>query len=497
MNMYRASGILLHPTSLPTSYGIGEIGAEAYEFVDFLVESKQSLWQIFPLGPTGYGDSPYQSFSAFAGNPLLISIDELKNNGYISVKDLRSLKNLPADHVDFGSLIPLKYEALKKAWQNFKKSNHSEQRASFDQFRSKESYWLDDFALFMTLKHHNQGKVWTEWEAPFRNHNLDALENFSEEFRDEIEFHAFLQYLFESQWRKLKQYANQRNIKIIGDLPIFVSHDSSDTWSHRELFYLDSHGQPEVVAGVPPDYFSRTGQLWGNPHYRWDTMQNNGFRWWISRFRQLFENVDIVRVDHFRGFEAYWEVPGNAATAEHGRWVKAPGEALFRALLNELGKAPIIAEDLGFITPEVHALRRQFGFPGMKILQFAFDSGPNNPFLPHNFTQNCVVFTGTHDNDTTLGWYRSLAKPERKNVLAYFNSSGENICWDMIRAAFSSTAHFAIVPLQDLLQLDTTGRMNFPGRLGGNWSWRYLKKQIKPSIARELSRLAAIYGRIV
>lgn len=508
MTFPRSSGILLHPTSFPGQYGIGDLGAEAYAFIDFLVASKQSLWQVLPLGPTGYGDSPYQCFSAFAGNTLLINPSLLLEDGLLTSADLSGVENFPADRVDFGPVITFKNNLLKKAFARFQDHAATTQalRAEFDAFTTQSASWLDDYALFRTLKDHHNGAAWNKWEKPYVSREPDALADARERWRDEIEAQKFYQFLFFRQWLELKKYANEHGIKIVGDIPIFVAFDSADVWRQPEQFKLDEAGEPVVVAGVPPDYFSATGQLWGNPLYNWERMRAENFRWWISRVSATLEQVDIVRVDHFRGFAACWEVPGKDKTAEHGQWVEAPGRELFTAIKNALGELPIIAEDLGVITPDVEALRDDFGFPGMRILQFAFGGDPHNHDLPHNYLQNVVVYTGTHDNDTTVGWFTSVAgagstrdeaqiKRERENCLKYLNSNGREIHWDFIRAVFASVANTAIVPLQDVLGLGTEARMNLPASTSGNWSWRYQAGQLTEAMQNRLKELTEIYGR--
>ncbi len=495
MRFPRSSGVLLHPTSLPGRFGIGDLGPEAYSFVDFLDGTGQSIWQVLPLGPTGYGDSPYQCFSAFAGNPLLLSLDALVEQGHLSPSDLQHVPDFPTDQVDYGPVIQYKAGLLRAAFESFQRRSDSEEKSEFVTFCLGKQAWLDDFALFMALKDRHEGALWSSWERDIACREPKAVAYWSQALADEVERHKYLQYQFYKQWGKLRQYADARDIRIFGDIPIFVAHDSADLWSHPELFYLDEAGHPTVVAGVPPDYFSETGQLWGNPHYRWDRMAEAGYWWWIERFRASFELVDIVRVDHFRGFEAYWEVPATEETAVNGRWVKGPGADLFLAVQNALGKLPIVAEDLGVITPEVERLRDRFEFPGMRILQFAFAGDANDPFLPHNYIRNCVVYTGTHDNDTTTGWFRTAPEKERKAVLAYFGTDGDDISWDFIRWLFASVADTAIVPLQELLGLGPEARMNYPSRLGGNWNWRFLPDALTPEIRKRLRSLTEIYGR--
>jgi 4-alpha-glucanotransferase len=508
MNIPRSSGVLLHPTSLPGRFGIGDLGREAYQFIDFLAASHQTLWQVLPLGPTGYGDSPYQCFSAFAGNPLLVSLDALVEDGLLEKSDLDGAPDFPRDRVDYGAVIEFKNALLKKAYDNFKADAAHKLRGEFERFSHQAHEWLHDYAVYRALKDAHGGQEWTKWEANLRDRESDAIYFFNENHRAEVEAHKFYQYLFFKQWLKLAHYANERDIRIIGDIPIFVSHDSSDVWAHRELFDLNDEGTPRVVAGVPPDYFSETGQLWGNPLYRWDVLEASGYRWWIDRVRATLAQVDILRLDHFRGFEKYWEVPGGETTAVNGHWVEGPGAKLFAALQKALGEdLPIIAEDLGHITPEVHALRDQFNLPGMRVLQFAFGTDPQaDEFKPFNFPQNCVVYTGTHDNDTTVGWFTSEGagdstrseeevRAEREFILKYLGTDGREINWDLIRCALSSVARIAVVPLQDLLGKGSEARMNVPGREGGNWAWRYREEELTEAVGRRLAEMTQVYGR--
>src|SRR5215472_8435205 len=409
MSFPRSSGILLHPTSLPGRFGIGDLGSEAYDFVDFLVESGQSLWQVLPLGPTGYGDSPYACYSAFAGNTLLISPEKLFAAGLLSRSELDEIPCLPVEIVDFERAHEIKDRLLAKAFARYQHTTDTEFRRAFETFSELHSSWLNDYALFRTLKTEHGGKAWHEWESALVRREPAALARARTNLHDQIEAHKFTQFLFFKQWFELKAYCNQRGISLIGDVPIFVAQDSADVWTDPEQFKLDKNGIPTVVAGVPPDYFSATGQYWGNPLYHWERMASDGFRWWIERVRATLMTVDIARIDHFRGFAACWEIPGGDTTAERGRWVEVPGRELFTAIRNALGELPIIAEDLGVITPDVERLRDAFGFPGMRILQFAFSSDPKNIDLPHNYHRNVVVYTGTHDNDTTLGWFNSVA----------------------------------------------------------------------------------------
>jgi len=507
MSFPRASGILLHPTSLPGKYGIGDLGPAAYGFVDFLAASGQRLWQVLPLGPTGYGDSPYQCFSAFAGNPLLVSLESLVEDGLLAADDLEPAPDFPRDRVDYGPVIEFKQALLWQAYDHFKAHAPNGMSAEFESFAAPAREWLDDYAAFRSIKDAHRGVEWTKWDPHLRGREKQALWFWGENHRREIEGHEFFQYLFFKQWLRLARYAHDRGLKIVGDLPIFVAHDSADVWAHPELFHLDSEGRPTAVAGVPPDYFSETGQLWGNPLYRWDAMAETGYQWWIERIRATLAQVDIVRLDHFRGFEQYWEVPGGEKTAINGHWAQGPGAAFFEAVGQALGELPIIAEDLGFITPEVKALRDRFGFPGMRILQFAFGTDPQaGDFKPHNFTHNTVVYTGTHDNDTTVGWFTSAGtgdstrtaaevREERESVLKYLGTDGHEIHWDFIRLALSSVADTAIIPLQDVLGLGSEARMNIPARESGNWGWRYRPGVLTDALSQRLVEMVDLYGR--
>jgi len=496
MRFPRASGVLLHPTSLPGRLGIGELGEEAYRWVDFLVGSQQRYWQVLPLGPTGYGDSPYQCFSAFAGNPLLISLERLVEIGLLDEADLADVPPFPSEQVDYGWVIPWKFDLLKRSFANFQSRATRSQQTDFYYFCQRNASWLDDFALFMALKDAHQGAVWSTWEPAIVRRQGEALAHWKEALAEDFQRHQYLQYQFFKQWWALKEYANQQGVQIIGDIPIFVAYDSADVWAHPELFYLDEAGHSTVVAGVPPDYFSATGQLWGNPLYRWDVMASTGYAWWIERFKATLTTVDIIRLDHFRGFEAYWEVPASESTAVKGRWVKGPGVDFFSAIERALGHLPIIAEDLGVITPPVVAMREQFDLPGMKILQFAFATGVAKMDKPYGYPNNCVVYTGTHDNDTTLGWFTGSSTPEeRAMALKYLGTDGHEINWDFIRLAWSSVADTAMVPLQDLLGLDTAARMNYPSRASGNWTWRFTAEALTPALQSRLAELTEIYGR--
>lgn len=503
----RVSGVLLHPTSLPSPYGIGDLGQDAYDFVDFLHESGQRLWQVLPLTHTGFGDSPYQSFSAFAGQPLLISPSDLAELGLLTKEDLDSCPECDPKHVDYGTIIPWKNQILKTAHTNFtrltgsKASNKtavSELKKEYKAFCKEQAFWLDDYSMFMALKDDNGGVSWLNWDEAYRKPTAKLKKETKKRLSAEIDYYCFIQFLFFRQWMALKKYANDRQIEIIGDIPIFVSMDSADVWANQHLFQLDSKGYPTKVAGVPPDYFSETGQLWGNPLYQWDVHEKEGYAWWISRIRSQLNSLDYLRIDHFRGFEAYWSIPYGEETAINGKWVKGPDKKLFAAIQDALGNdLPIIAEDLGVITEEVEDLRDSFAFPGMKVLQFAFNDLGESDFHPHNFTTtNCVCYTGTHDNDTTKGWYETLDEACKEKYCRYVNlREGDEISSSMVRLGLSSIAAFAIFPLQDLLNIGTEGRMNTPGVAAGNWGWRYEKGALSEKLAKELKELSGLYGR--
>ncbi len=491
----RTSGLLLHPTSLPGGHGIGDLGPEAYHFVDFLAAAGQGLWQIMPLGPPGYGESPYAARSAFAGNPLLISLDLLAADGLLTAEDLLEAPGGSAGLVDFAAVEPFKTDRLRRAGQRFLAEERG--RRQLAAWAEQQRAWLPDYALFMALRDAHGGREWTAWPSELVRREPEALAKAREALAEGLAAHTFSQFIFFRQWTALRDAANTQGIRIIGDVPIFVAHDSADVWARQDIFHLDGGGQPVIVAGVPPDAFSSTGQRWGNPLYRWDVLQGQGFDWWVERFRSLLATVDIVRVDHFRGFQASWHIPAAEETAVKGRWVETPGRELFAAVRAALGGFPIIAEDLGLITPKVEALRRELGFPGMRVLQFAFGGGPENLYLPHNHTADSVTYSGTHDNDTTAGWYLSQAEKTRDHVRRYFGISGDDIAWDFIRAALGSVAEMAIVPVQDVLALGGEARMNFPGRPHGNWAWRLVPGALTPAHAARLRDLSELYGRNV
>jgi 4-alpha-glucanotransferase len=506
MNLPRCSGILLHPTSLPGPFGIGDLGPEAHAFADFLEASGQSLWQVLPLGPTGYGDSPYACYSAFAGNTLLISPAQLMADGLLPNDAAPS--EFPDERVDFAAAHKYKDSILRQTFLLFKHEADPKLQLGFADFCRRYVSWLDDYALFRALKDAHDGVAWNEWEPALVRRDSAALESAKRDLAEQIEAQKFYQFLFYRQWFALKANCNRRGIKLIGDIPIFVAHDSADVWTNTDQFKLNPDGSPIVVAGVPPDYFSATGQLWGNPLYNWDQMLADGFKWWIQRVHSTLETFDIARIDHFRGFAACWEIPGGDKTAERGHWVVSPGRELFTAIRDELGELPIIAEDLGVITPDVEALRDNFDFPGMRILQFAFSSDPKNIDLPHNYHKNVVVYTGTHDNDTAVGWFSSVAgegstrdveqvERERQFCMQYLNTEGHEIHWDFIRAVLASVANTAVVPLQDVLGLGTKARMNLPNTTAGNWSWRVAPGSLSTDLAKRLRGLTELYGRVV
>jgi 4-alpha-glucanotransferase len=487
VNIGRRSGILLHLTSLPGRFGIGDLGPASRKFIDFLAETEQRLWCVLPLGPTGKENSPYQCPSAFAGNPLLISPEALVEHGYLSASDLRSVPKFPANHVDFPEVRRWKESLLQKAFTNF--SETREYRA----FERRQAWWLDSHAEFMSLLDANEGAAWPHFDPRIKAHPVA------------IRYHKFVQFEFFRQWRALHEACKAKKILVMGDMPFYVEHNSADVWSHRDLFDLDSRGNPRTVGGVPPDYFAKDGQLWGTPTYRWPRIAKTGFRWWVDRFRKTFEVVDLLRLDHFRGFEGFWSVKANRSTARVGRWVKSPGHQLLAAVQRKLGDLPIVAENLGIITPEVESLRTKFGFPGISVLQFGF--GDDATHRPNNYVRNLAGFTGTHDNDTSVGWWKSLQRSARRSsntgdretlarAKSFLQTEGRrDIHWSMIQAVFTSVADLAIAPMQDLLGLDSAARMNYPGRAKGNWGWRLQEKQITPALVRRLRELTEVSGR--
>jgi 4-alpha-glucanotransferase len=493
----RSSGILLHPTSLPGRYGIGDLGEWAYRFVDWLEAARQSIWQVLPLGPTSYGDSPYQALSTFAGNTNLISFDRLIETGWLTAPDFSDLPTFSEYRIDYGPVIEYHNKMLSLAYERFEVKATSQQREAFKTWCDANAYWLEDFALFVALKNHNGGKPWVEWSEDEALRNAEVIKAAQDKHARAIDEHRFRQWVFFSQWLELKKYANAKGIRIIGDIPIFVAHDSSDVWVNQSLFYLEKSGNPTVIAGVPPDYFSPTGQRWGNPLYRWDVNKQSGYQWWIQRIKATLDTVDIVRIDHFRGFVEYWEVPASEPTAVKGRWVKGPRSDLFRAIGEALGDLPIIAEDLGLITQGVIDLRDSLGLPGMKILQFAFGGNcGEDPFLPHHYPLNCVAYTGTHDNNTAVGWWNGEATNEQRQCMTeYIGSNIQQPNWEMIRIGMRSVAHTFIMPLQDVLGYGADTRMNTPGAPSGNWGWRFTPDALQHPAHGTLTYLTKLYSR--
>lgn len=487
----RKSGILAHISSLPSKYGIGDFGVNAYEFIDFLESASQKLWQILPMGPTGYGDSPYQSFSAFAGNPYFIDMEDLVEEGLLQKNDLVSLEKINEKNtIDYGNLYMHKFPILKKSYEHFIKEDRLKETLNF---QKEEKYWLEDYCLFMALKEKFNQKNWHEWPSEYKNREQESILNIKKELENEINFYIFLQYTFFKQWKKLKKYANSKDIKIIGDIPIFVSPDSSDAWSRSEMFLFDENKNSTRVAGCPPDNFSADGQLWGNPLYDWNNIEKNNYVWWIERIKACFNLHDIVRIDHFRGFESYWSIPANAKTAAEGKWEKGPGMKLFNAIKKVLGDMPIIAEDLGFLTPEVEELLTESGYPGMKILLFAFDSKEESDYLPHKYTENSVAYTGTHDNETVVGWYKNIKKSDKRKCDEYLEEMNsvvsEEINWKFIEAVWSTKSVMALTQVQDLLGLDNNSRMNTPSTSSKNWNWRFSSEDLTLELAKRLKKI--------
>jgi 4-alpha-glucanotransferase len=490
----RTSGVLMPIFSLPSPYGIGTMGKEARKFVDFLVKGGQTYWQILPICPTSYGDSPYQSFSSFAGNPYFIDPDTLCSEKLLTKKECKSFDWGGSEkYIDYGTMYISRYALLRKAYVRFKKNIPDD----YEDFCKKESGWLDEYALFMAIKDANDGRSWLEWDDELRHRDEKLLDEARVKYSDETGFYKMLQYLFFKQWRELKSYANERGIYIIGDVPIYVAADSADVWANPTQFYLDKNLNPIEVAGCPPDAFTADGQLWGNPLFRWDVMKKDNFRWWTKRMKAMAELYDIVRIDHFRGFDSYYAIPAKDKTARNGRWKKGPGMSLFKQIEKDLGKLPIIAEDLGFLTDSVYKLLKNSGFPGMKVLQFAFDSREGSNYLPHTYPTNCVVYTGTHDNDTSLGWMETAPKPSVQFAKDYLNlTEEEGLNWGMMRGAWSSVAELAIVPMQDIIGLGSEARINTPSTLGDNWKWRATAEQITPALAKRLYTYTEMYGRL-
>ncbi len=524
----RKCGILVHPISFPSRFGIGDMGPYCKDFIDYMVKSSQKLWQILPLGHTGFGDSPYQSFSTFAGNPLMLSPEILAKKGYISEDDIEYVPYFNERKIEYGKVIDYKYDIYKKAYKGFKAIKDTVLKRKYNAFCTKNAFWLEDYSLFMALKHYFIEKRKNTWESPeyktfyrtaskymstdtvkdcfyggswnsfpadIRDRKPEAIFKYSELLKEDMDFYKFIQFEFYSQWADVRAYANKNGIEIIGDIPIFVAGDSSDTWANRELFHINAKGFATQVAGVPPDYFSKNGQLWGNPLYNWKNHKAQSYDWWVKRVEKTLELVDIVRIDHFRAFESYWSIPSGEETAVNGKWKKGPGTEVFDAIKKELGSLHIIAEDLGDLNPEVLELRDELGLPGMKIIQFAFGS-PDNPYLPHNYnSDNYVAYTGTHDNDTTIGWYKSCYEDTKDFVRRMLNVSGDNINWDLIRYTISSSAIYAVIPIQDIIGCDTEGRMNTPGVADGNWQFRFKKEDLNEEQANNLKYLCYLFNR--
>jgi 4-alpha-glucanotransferase len=478
----RHAGILLHPTSLPGKQANGDLGPEAYHFVDFLQSCGASVWQVLPLGPTHDGGSPYMGLSVLAGNPQLISLKLLVDWGWLAEKELKANDKLAS---------------MQQAAGHFRSRASAAEQEEYSEFVQRHESWMADFALFQAIRKQQQGRSWLDWPAPARDKQTHAMADLKKQLQTDIEQIYFQQFVFFKQWLALKSYANERGVLIFGDMPIFVALDSAEVWAHREYFDLAPDGKPKTIAGVPPDYFSKTGQRWGNPHYNWKRMREDDFLWWRNRIGGSLELYDLMRIDHFRGFEAYWEIDADAPTAMDGKWVKAPGKALFSTLLKTFGELPFVAEDLGTITPEVDALRENFGWPGMKILQFAFDGHVDNPYLPHNHVPDSVVYTGTHDNDTTVSWFNSLSDRDKKGIYEYLGNVQEPMPWALIRSAIASTANLAVIPMQDILSLGNGHRMNTPGVSDGNWSWRFQWSQVRDDIGERFHHLVRMYGREV
>ncbi|MCD6355094.1 MAG: 4-alpha-glucanotransferase [Prolixibacteraceae bacterium] len=475
----RSSGVLLHITSLPGNEGVGTLGTNAFRFVDFLAETKQKIWQILPLGPVGYGGSPYQCYSAFAGNPLLIDLELIVNEGLLERKAIAKIPSFSKKRVDFEKIENWKYPVLRKAFVFFKLEESQKFKNDYEQFLTEHAWWLNDYSLFVAAKKHFNGQAWQEWDQSIKFRDKNALQKLRKELDQEIDFQKFLQFLFFRQWFNLKQYAASKGVRIFGDLPLYVSSDSPDVWGNPDLFLLDTDLMPTEVGGVPPDYFSKTGQLWGNPVFNWQRLEERGFDWWLARLHFNLNLFDFVRIDHFRGLESFWAVPANKKTAKDGKWKPAKGYRLLEKFKEQVGALPLIAEDLGVITPEVEQLRDHFQLPGMKVFQFAFTTDAANKNLPHNYTTNFVAYTGTHDNNTTLGWLKTVKGDEKKLVRSYFGVRNKKAVRYAIERIWASVAKIAIVPLQDVLELDARSRMNVPGKAKGNWGWRFQWKQLK------------------
>lgn len=493
----RKSGMLMPVSALPGAYGIGCFSKEAYEFVDILKEAGQKLWQILPLGQTGYGDSPYQSFSTFAGNPYFIDLETLIEDELLTKEECDQADfGENEEEIDYEKIYNARFKVLKLAYKRAKKNGLMESKA-YRTYLEEEKAWLADYALYMAVKDSFDGKSWDQWEEDIRLRKPEAIAAYQEQLSAEIDFYEFLQYLFAGQWAGLKTYANEQGIEIIGDIPIYVAFDSADTWANPKLFQLDREGRPIGVAGCPPDCFSETGQLWGNPLYDWKYHKKTGYEWWMQRIAYCYQLYDVLRIDHFRGFDEYWFVPYGDPTAQNGHWEKGPGYELFAVMKKKLGKKKVIAEDLGFLTPSVIRLVKKTGYPGMKILQFAFDAGNDSEYLPHNYDKNCVVYTGTHDNDTTVGFIQNMPEKDKKFAKKYLgHKNDKKLCFEIVRAALSSCADTAVIPMQDYLELDSSARINIPSTLGCNWKWRMDKDALDPKLAKKIYKMAKLYGRL-
>ncbi len=496
MKLKRSSGILLHITSLPGKFGIGNFGEEAYRFVDFLIAARQSVWQLLPLGHTGYGDSPYQCYSAFAGNPLLIDPEMLVKSGWLDAKELKTNQNFSESEVEFGKVSEFTNSLLRKAALAFIAGADLVEKTKFKVFCKENRFWLSDYAVFMSVKQHYNGKPWWEWDREIKLRKGKSFDQLIHDLKDQANIYKVIQFFFYDQWGALKSYANRNGVKVIGDIPLYIAHDSADVWCHPENFWFDEELFPVRVAGVPPDYFSETGQLWGNPLYNWKQLEDDDFDWWVERVKANLFLYDILRIDHFRGLAAYWAVPFGEKTAVKGEWLPAPGKKLLDTISRRLGDLPIIAEDLGVITYDVEELRDSNKLPGMKILQFAFDSEEENDFLPHTYPRNCIVYTGTHDNDTSFGWYKSSKEQDKAVMREYFNPDEYDISWSFIKLAWSSVADLAIAPLQDVLRLGSEARMNLPGKASGYWKWRFKPGDIKQEHILKLAKITKTFGRI-
>jgi 4-alpha-glucanotransferase len=485
----RAAGVFLHPTSLPSPFGIGDLGDDATRWLTLLKTYDHTYWQVCPLSPTGYGDSPYQSLSSFAGNPLLISPARLRDEGLLTQSELDAYPQLPRERVDYVAVIEAKDRLFRKAFARFGEPDE------FGAFCKRERYWLDDYALFRVLKDLHRGQIWTAWQDGHKHRAPEALRRVARSHAEDVRYHKFLQYLFHAQWETVREHARELGIRVLGDIPCYVSYDSADTWASPELFEFDSQCRPLRVAGVPPDYFSKDGQLWGNPLYRWEAMKSDGYAWWIARLRNALRHLDFVRLDHFRAFESYWAIPADSKTAVKGEWVPGPGLEFFEAIKQALGSLPLIAEDLGIITDEVVDLRVRAGLPGMKVLQFAFDGNPDNPYLPHNIEADCVIYTGTHDNDTTVSWFTAAPEYDKRQVCEYLDCQGAGFWGPFLRMAYAATSRLCIIPLQDILALGSGHRMNTPGKTHGNWQWRFRWEMIREDHFSMIKHFAAVYGR--